>query len=352
MKDVGSIFPLYKKDLQHREPLFEAPENCSLFSLCREALCVIAHKGEGNKVILLPAYTCDTVITPFLEADWKCCYYSINKDLTIDVESVKSQMATCQPDLFLAHPYYGMDLTSEEVDMMRELHDRGVKLIVDLTQCIYSKQHFNFVDYYVGSYRKWYQVPDGGYLWSKEMMDCGTLEDNEQFVQQQTDAMYLRGVYFENGDEEIKKISIRLNKIATSSVDFNVHPHAISGITLQIMPHLNHEAFVKQRMLNYMYLFDNLSDCKNVELVCKDICRVTTAPLYFTIYTSHREGLQKELAKNHVYAPIIWPVYYEDVIISDTIRHIYNTILAIPIDQRYDEEDMKRITTIIKNIQN
>ena len=350
MKDVGSIFPLYKDDLNHNGSRYDAGENRHLFSLCREALFVIAENEKKNgNVVLLPAYTCDTVITPFLECGWECHFYSINKDLTINLESVKTIFEKYHPNLFLTHPYYGMDLADDEVNLLQALHDKNVRLIVDLTQCIYSAKHYDFVDYYVGSYRKWYQVPDGGYLQSKKEISCGVLEENASFVQQQTDAMYLRGLYFTDGDELVKQISIRLNKSAVASVDFNVKPHAISSLSRQIMADLNHESFARKRMQNYMFLFDNIAENECVEFVCKDKNRVTTAPLYFVIYSPFRKELQKELAEQHIYAPVIWPVYYTEVVVDDTIKQIYDTILAIPVDQRYGWADMKRITEIINN---
>ena len=75
MRDIGSIFPLWKDSsiVHDSSPLIE--DDKILLSLCREALCMIAAKeNTGNSVVMLPAYTCDTVITPFKENKWNCCY--------------------------------------------------------------------------------------------------------------------------------------------------------------------------------------------------------------------------------------------------------------------------------------
>ena len=83
--------------------------------------------------------------------------------------------------------------------------------------------------------------------------------------------------------------------------------------------------------------------------VCKNIEEVTTAPLYFTIYVQDRPALQRVLAQEAIYAPVIWPVEDERVLIDNDVKYIYDHLLAIPCDQRYDTEDMQRIVTIINN---
>lgn len=348
MKDIGSIFPLSEKDTQ--KPAIEGPfydGKVYRFSLCREALFVIAQKEkrEGGEV-LIPSYTCGTVITPFLEVGWKCTYYPINKDLTINVEKTKQIIDSANYTLLVVHPYYGMDLSIKELDLISYAKQRGCKIVIDLTQCIFSNQHIDEADYYVGSYRKWYQVPDGGFLWSRESVDVETPAPNNHFVSLQTDAMYLRGEYFQNQDEHIKQISIRLNKLAVGSVVFNISPHKMADISSRLMDEIDMNQVQNQRILNFKYLLHNIKS-PNIELLCNDMSRVTTAPLYFIIYTKDRKEIQSKLSIEHIYAPVIWPISYEEVLVDNVTKEIYDEVLAIPIDQRYDEEDMRKIVNIL-----
>ena len=79
MKEIGSIFPIYKDNLTIEQKGL-LPAGKILYSLCREALLVVARSlSSTNKIVLLPAYTCDTVYMPFKQEGWKCIYYSINK---------------------------------------------------------------------------------------------------------------------------------------------------------------------------------------------------------------------------------------------------------------------------------
>ena len=348
MKDIGSIFPLSDKETE--APVQESPfydGKVYRFSLCREALFVIAQKEKaaGCKV-LIPSYTCGTVINPFLELGWDCTYYPINKDLTINVEKTKQIIESANYTLLVVHPYYGMDLTIQEIALIAYAKQRGCKIVIDLTQCIFSRQHIEAADYYVGSYRKWYQVPDGGFLWSKDSIDIETPVPNNYFVSLQTDSMFLRGEYFRNYDEHIKQISIRLNKLAVGSVVCNIKPHKMADISGRLMDEIDMDQVQNQRIRNFTYLVQNIKS-PNIELLCDDMSRVKSAPLYFIIYTKNRAEVQNRLCSEHIYAPIIWPIYYNEVLVDETTKDIYAEVLAIPIDQRYDEKDMCRIVNIL-----
>ena len=70
MKDIGSIFPLYDSNFvgSGTETRISDAGSTVYYSLCREAFAVIArHLDDTNRKVLIPAYTCDTVITPFKE---------------------------------------------------------------------------------------------------------------------------------------------------------------------------------------------------------------------------------------------------------------------------------------------
>lgn len=353
MSDVGSIFPLYDSDLEGVESYVVKKNNNNIlyYSLCREALGVIAKSLQGTeRKVLLPSYTCDTVITPFIEKGWECYYFPVNHKLKIDRTAVLELFSMHRFDLMVVHPYYGVDLDNDEIEMLQYVHSQGCKIVVDLTQCIFSNQRLEFVDYYTGSYRKWFAIPDGAFLETNDesLLSDSELKENETFVSLQTDAMYLRGLYFTTGNEEIKSISRRLNKMAVNKVDANVQPHKMAKVSLKIMATEDLEHNQRQRLDNFQFLFEHLQGIDKCKLLCENMSEITTAPLYFMIFVPDRSQLQATLASHQVYAPLIWPVEYEEVLVNDVVKNIYDTILAIPIDQRYNQSDMSKIVNIIK----
>ena len=72
--------------------------------------------------------------------------------------------------------------------------------------------------------------------------------------------------------------------------------------------------------------------------------------LFFPVYVKDRTVFQKKMAQQEIYAPVLWQVHTDKVLINDNIRRIYQEILMLPIDQRYGISDMERIVTVINSI--
>ena len=353
-KELGSIFPLNNEALCEAESTkISLPNDRIYYSLCREALYDLAIylRKENENIALIPAYTCQTVITPFEEVGWNCIFYSIQKDLRIDTHSLEVLTSQFHPSVLVVHPFYGMEFNSQEEKTLQQINNHGTKVILDLTQCLFSTKRYSFVDFYVASYRKWFPIPDGGFL-ECDINKTALLQpqkENTEYTERQISAMYLRGQYFGNGDQRTKTISIQLNKKAEFFARQNTTPHKMSDIAYSLLLKENIQDNQEKRFENYTFLFRNIRESNKIKKVCQNLDEVTTAPLYFSIYVQNRPELQHILAQDAIYAPVLWPVEDKKVLINDDIRYIYDHILCIPCDQRYTIEDMQRVITIINN---
>lgn len=352
-KEIGSIFSLDSETLlqaEEKQVVFSGAK--IYYSLCREALYDIAfHLEESNKVVLIPAYTCQTVVTPFEEAGWQCAFYSIKRNLRIDTHDLLEVVDRCRPAMIVVHPYFGMELNLQEEAVLKQIGDNGIKIVLDITQCIFSQKRYPFVSFTVGSYRKWFPIPDGGFMEpnTESVHIDQPKAENTEFTEREIAAMYLRGQYFGNGEKLTKAISIRLCKEADHLAENNITPHKLSYVSYNLLKRCNHDNVQRSRFENYQYLYNNIFENNIITKVCRDNSEVTTAPLYFTIYVDNRKDLQRQLAENSIYAPIIWPIDDGKVLINDEVKYIYDHILAIPCDQRYDKKDMQRIVDVLNN---
>lgn len=342
IKEIGSIFPIYSTDCGGEKPL---QTNRVYMSLCREALLHIAKRSYANKVVLMPAYTCNTVYLPFLQEGWTLGFYSIKRELRIDTNSLEQSVQVYRPSVVIAHPYFGYDFNQEEVSALSHISN-DCCLVIDNTQCAFTRQRYDFADYTVTSLRKWGAIPDGAYMESQSRISCSC--ENDAFVHLQKKAMELRGVYFQTEDAELKSESIQLNKEAESSICSNIQEHAMSGFSQGRYAGWNIDAICQRRIANYIYLHEHISGIEGVKPVRIDISGLTTAPLYFPVYCDDRTAIQKCLAEHAIYCPVIWPVDDEFVLIDKDVRYIYDHILCLVVDQRYDEEDMQHIIDVIK----
>ena len=318
----------------HGSPVV-VPVGTETFSLCREALWLIARKicervGERRRcVAMLPSYTCDTVLSPFEQAGCLIERYPIRRDLAIDVENALSVYGECHADIIVVHPYYGMELQPPEQEFLRRLHDGGCTVVADMTQCLLSESRHDFVDYYVGSLRKWFPIPDGAFALGSEPLHPYPMPENAVAVAMQYDAMQCRRQYFDTGEGELKRLSVQKSHEAEQAMSAPITPHRMSDLSRHLLSCQDAAAAGEARLTNYRHLYTRLGGIPGIELIEGALSRLTTPPLYFPFYADDMHTLQRALAAQGIYARNIWQP-------SDGI-------LTIDIDQRYDIADMDRV---------
>lgn len=359
MKEIGSFFPICQsRDSVSSLQYSFADKHVRLYSLCREALLEIArhYKPHGKRVIF-PAFTCRSVTDPFVQEGWECRYYDVSTDLRIKLESIIPLSESFRPGVCIVHPYFGSELTEDELQALSLVKSlSGCLMVEDKTQCIFSSSAHEVFDMIVGSYRKWFPIPDGGFLRlirtvpGLELPDTG-YSDNEPFVSMMSDAMYLRGVFLQSGDEEIKAISRRMSSLALTRIDGAIEPHRMSNFSLKLMSGSDSVDIQKKRMENYGYLHEGLRNSNRLKFVKESTAEIKSAPLYFPIYVRDRDSFQEALSKEKVYATALWQSSASPEMVSDPdVEYIFNHILVIPCDQRYGRADMERVIDVIGNL--
>lgn len=90
---------------------------------------------------------------------------------------------------------------------------------------------------------------------------------------------------------------------------------------------------LEQRRKNAQILIDFL--------VSKQIEMVEKSELFVMIRIEKRDEIRKQLAQDGVFAPVHW--------LDSTDKSLAKTLLSLPIDQRYNSEDMQRIISALEN---
>lgn len=353
-KEIGSIFSSATDEIEVIEQS-SRHDRFYFFSLCREALlCIASNYVSARKVILIPAYTCQTVIEPFIQEHWDVHLYPIDTRLCIRETEFLTLLDKYSPSAVLVHPYYGKRLLEYEANLLKKAKRHGALIIQDLTQSVFSLRDEDYIDITVGSLRKWMAIPDGSFLFihSHVRFDVPEVKQyNMEFVIPQLDAMYLRGEYFRTDIPSYKQISIRLNKYAEGlTVSSEIRQHRISDYSLNELKKTDFDLIYKKRMDNFETLLLSVRQSDKCMPVIGSIEELDGAPLYFPVYVRERDEFQKQLAINSIYAPVLWGTESSTHYIDSTIEYIFRHILAIPIDQRYDEDDMLRIADNINAI--
>lgn len=315
----------------------------------REALLLsaIAACDAKEKTILFPAYCCWSMSAPFEKAGWTVVYYKLNEDLTVDPVYLRSLLMTYKPQAVLTMNFYGSASTDEAVRIVKDF-DKRIKVIEDFSHCTFSiLSIFNDqVDIYVSSIRKSVGVCDGAVILSKEQMPLQYIQEElKDFADKRYEAQTDKMRYTWSKDQNSKRNFLgEIRECEGILNEFNaVRP--ISERAMKMLAMVNGEEIAYARRENmkhlWMLLYGKVKMIPGLER-CID-----GAPFALPILVDNRDSFQKALAENGLYTPVLWPLCDNAKTICNNSNYISEHMLAIPIDQRYDWEDIEDISTII-----
>lgn len=352
MKEIGSSFWISRAELEFANRSVNFPP-FSLFGLKGSDSCftstgrsaidlVIQNELFSNKslpkIVVLPSFSCESVYSSFIKNGFEIRQYSIDSKLeVVDDLDVLTEGA----GILLIHKYFGFDTFSNN-KLIEKIKKKGTVVIEDLTQCLYSSFPRLNADYWIGSIRKWFGVPDGGFIVSstKEIINKPTKKDKE-LETAKIEAQLEKYDYMVLNKGQ-KESFLNKFKYAEELLDNQTMIYAISDSSLNILNNINTDEVINQRRKNYNVFINTVND-KSVLLFNELNENVT--PLYCPIRVAKRKELQNYLRTNNIYAPIIWPK--EGLLGQAECSNAYDDLLAIPIDQRYSGKDMIRIAKCI-----
>ena len=272
--------------------------------------------------------------------------------MSIDLTTTADDIICCQDEydasVVLVHRYYGFDTLPRFEQAINALRSKGVIVIEDCTQCLYSNFRLSDADFIVASIRKWCGVPDGGFAICKEgVFFHKPIQSDNKMVEAKRIASELKYQFLFEGKGDKLSYKAKYREAETMLNNQEVH-YAIGKLSASIQAELNMELLKKKRHDNYKVLLDEIKDVSGMKPVFNHLPDNVT-PLYFPILVDEREAIQDLLADNDIYAPIVWPKADCCPQICKEAEEVYDKILCVPVDQRYDVDDMQRIIKVIKN---
>lgn len=307
--------------------------------------------ADIRKACVLPKYTCDTVIIPFTKHGWDVYFYPVTNELKIDEIAFVNLLERIEPTVLLMHTYFGVDTIANVREIIRQWKkDKELIFIEDMTQSLANCGVCKEADYLVGSLRKWFAIPDGGFVASNLIKDLSMKNEKKVFVEKKIKAQTLKCEYLSLEEKKIEKnIFLNLNREAEEYLYEDDSICEISSFSQGLLEHIEVEKNLDRRKENANYLMKMLTGLKKTSLVL-DV--EDTSPLYFPVYVNDRNKLQKTLIDNNIFAPVLWPIPLEvEKNMDKDVKFIFEHLLAIPCDQRYSMEDMDRICRVIRKFE-
>lgn len=314
--------------------------------------------AEDRKTALLPAYTCDSVVLPFVENGFRVAYYDLEKDLSVNAQAFLAKIKTTDPTVILVHNYFGFDTLSPLRAVFETLRSQGIFLIEDLTQVLFSEIPRVEADFYVASFRKWMPIPEGGLALKREGLFKNVPTETDELLEKaKLDGLHAKFRYIVRGEGQ-KQVFLDKCRIAEEILETQGELYAMGDFSKQFLGDFDIAGLKQSRRANYRYLLEALKDSRCLVPVFPELPD-PVVPLYLPLYAQSEESrnrLQLLLREQAIYAPIVWPSFdgfkglqLKDI--AESVAWIYTHTLSLPLDQRYGSEDMDAIVAVLKDFE-
>ena len=314
MKEIGGYFQLeLKRTIEYHSELLKLNSGRNAFKYIL--------KVRTPKKVFIPNYICNSVIEPLEELKINYEFFNIDENFEIvqDVILKENEM------IFYVN-YFA--LKSNYIEKLA--HKYNNKLIADNTQAFFQKPLKDIDTIY--SPRKFFGVSDGGYLSTNKFLD----EDLEQ------DESY---------DSSIQLLG-RIDKNASSFYDcyqkaeqrlINQPIKKMSNLTQSILSSIDYKNIIRKRKENFEFLYKELGNMNLINME-SDLDMV---PFVYP-FMIEDDSLRQKLIESKIYIAKYWNEVLNRKNVSDIEKDFVNMIFPLPVDQRYDLQDMKRIVKVIK----
>ncbi len=315
MKAIGGYF-----ELELRKEADYHPAAIALNSArhCFEYIL----RARGYRKVYLPYYTCEVMLQPLQRLGLTWEFYHINTDL-----EPLALPELAENEAFVYTNYFGL----KQACMESLARHYGNRLIADNAQAFYAPRIPGIDTFY--SPRKFFGVPDGGYLYT----DCLQEEVQEQDVSYARMEHLLRRI--DDGAEA------GYNAFRKSSEELSTAPiRRMSRLTQCILANVDYEEARQKRCANYALLQSALQSTNELTL-CADESSVPLVYPYLTSDTS----IRNELISQRIYVASYWPNVPKWCADTALENRLATQLVNLPVDQRYGNVEMRQIlTTLMK----
>lgn len=295
-----------------------------LLNLGRNAFKYILNAiPEVIEKLYIPYYTCP-VVWENLFFSGKIWFYHIDKNLEIaeDIE-------LGEHDYIVVNNYFG--IKDQYVEQLSKKYSNH--LIVDNAQAFFAPVIPDAYVFY--SPRKFLGVPDGGVAYVAN--DANPVRCKEQ----------------DNSSDRLKHLQLRKEKGAEAGfATYQMNESKLDELTPKWMSDYTHEVLCgidyatakEKRRANYQLLHDALGEMNELALPSMD---TFVCPMVYPFNPKKgNANLRKKLQEQRIFTATYWPKLAE-LNNGKFEENLAKTLIPLPIDQRYGEEEMNRIINVI-----
>jgi hypothetical protein len=271
--------------------------------------------------IYLPYFTCEVILEPIIKLGLTYHYYGIDDQLNPVVDYVPGER-TC----FLYTNYFGV-----KSKMASDLAKSISNLIIDSAQAFYAAPVPGIDTFY--SCRKFFGLPDGAYLYTS----------SEKRLNIERDSSYTRFSHLIKAideDTEAGYADFLENDSTLNNNDIRI----MSPITRKLLAGIDYEQCAEIRKQNFAFLHKHLAEHN----AFKFDLHLDDVPMVYPLLINQPD-LSKRLIERKVFVATYWPNVFDWTDPGSTEFYLSENIVPLPIDQRYNLEDMKYMLEIVSS---
>lgn len=298
-------------------------------------------RSKGLESVLLPSYLCPSIVHAARMSEVRVFFYPIRgSDLSVDAEQVLPLLG---PSMGL----YAIDYFGHPCDWLEEvLKRRCCYVFIDMSHSLSSERLGRIryrVDYVIGSLRKLYPLPDGGFVASQDPLRVHVTDGHDAALMMA--AMVLKSAY-QQGQGVPKKLFLQLWQSYEDALDRAPMPARPSPLTAAMVDLLGIDSGLSQRRANYSVLHEGVGGTPDL-IPMLPPPQDGMVPFGFPLITTRRDSLREWLVSKGVYPPVHWklPQEVEDPVADSASR----CQLTLPCDWRYTTADMRLILELLRS---
>ncbi|MGI6076712.1 MAG: hypothetical protein ACOYCB_00920 [Fastidiosipilaceae bacterium] len=288
-----------------------------------------ALKNISAGTIHMPYYCCNSVFLAASDAGKQICHYHLTEQLLPDLEN---RSVNAQDDILFIVNFFG-SIGDEVIHYVTQKESQYAAVIVDQSHCFFAPPLILPNTYNIYSCRKFFGVPDGGYLISGSLPEINL-------------SNYKASSHFRfllTSLEEGQNAAYQASKEANDAVQSEYI--GMSEATRRILGMVDYQKVAERRRRNFTMLYEAFSMVNRFNL------SGVTDPLYiFPLWLE--DNIKSLLVEQRIYVPTLW----REALIPDCQGRIEydlseNTAF-LPLDQRYSDADMEYLIGVVTKVLN
>lgn len=319
-KEYGGFLPL-ELNLGGKQPYYHKYPDLLSFNTIKAALPIIS-RDIRFRALLAPYYLCPNVIKELKKSFCKVDFYYLDDKLLPKIDDPKGKA------VYLVDYFGIMDKAVQKY----VADNPETTFLIDNAHSFYNRPIMRDNIFNLYSCKKFFGVPDGGYLISEREID----QIYERTTSNQISNYLIKSL--EEGTnscyQEKKTVDEYINK----------NYSGISIFAEELLSHIDYERIKEIRKRNFNIYQQYFAE-KN-QIKCED----NSIPYIYPLNVG--KNIKDKLIKEKIYVPTLWGQCLDKQFVNKVEQKLTANTLFLPLDQRYGESDVNYISEKVKDLLN